>query len=251
MTEQAPENKLTHPCFPQPQDTSLRVWRYLDLAKFIWVLENQKLWLSRLDSLKDPHEGSTPRLLAAARDQLFPDKGWEQFRHQERQINRNIRTCTYVSCWHLGNAESEAMWRLYCPDEQGLVLQTSYKKLVDSIANDLYLYIGCVTYIDYEHEGWFPDNNMFLPVMHKRVSFAHEQEVRLVKVLREFRGLQTRISPPGLAIDWLLEPVIEAIYINPYAPEYYSDVVRAVVRRFAPALEDRVCWSRMRSDPVY
>jgi hypothetical protein len=251
MTEQTPENKLTHPCFPQPQDISVRVWRYLDLAKFIWVLENQQLWLSRLDSLKDPYEGSTPMPLAVARDQLFPDAGWEQFRHQEKQINRNTRVCTYVNCWHLGNSESESMWRLYCLNEQGIALQTSYKKLVESIAHDPYLYIGWVTYIDYEEHGWFPDNNMFYSVMHKRISFAHEQEVRLVKTLPEFWGLTTRKGPPGLTIDWLLEPVIEAIYINPYAPEYYSDVIRAVVRRFPPILEDRVFWSRMRSDPVY
>jgi hypothetical protein len=172
MTEQTPQNKLTHPCFPQPQDTSVRVWRYLDLAKFIWILENQKLWLSRLDSLKDPYEGSTPTVLSAARDQLFPEPAWEQFRNQQKQLNRNNRAYTYVSCWHLGNAESEAMWRLYCQDKQGIALQTSYKKLVESIAHDPYLYIGYVTYIDYEHEWWFPDNNMFYPLMHKRVSFA-------------------------------------------------------------------------------
>jgi hypothetical protein len=250
MSDKMPENKLAHPCFPQPTDTSNRVWRYLDLAKFIWLLDNKKLWLSRLDSLKDPHEGSTPKLLASFRDKYFLGKGWDLLVQQQPQINRNIRTCTYVSCWHLGNAESEAMWRLYCPDTKGIALQTSYKKLVDSIVHDPYLYIGCVKYIDYEL-GSFPLNNMFFPVMHKRVSFAHEQEVRLVKMLSEFLGLPTQIGPPSLTVDWLLEVVIEAVYINPYAPEYYSDVVRAVVQKFAPSLEDRVRWSQMKNTPVY
>lgn len=142
------------------------------------------------------------------------------------------------------------MWRLYCPDGKGVALQTSYKKLVESIAHDPYLCIGCVTYTDYEH-GAFPLNNMFSPVMHKRISFAHEQEVRLVKMLSEFLGLPTQIGPSSMTVDWLLEPVIEAIYINPYAPEYYSDVVQAIVRKFSPALEDRVCWSIMKNNPVY
>jgi len=64
MAEQPPENKLKHRCFPQPPDTAVRVWRYMDLAKLVWTLVNRKLWLSRIDLLQDPHEGSTPRPLA-------------------------------------------------------------------------------------------------------------------------------------------------------------------------------------------
>ena len=68
MAEQPP-NKLEHPCFPQPEDDSVRIWRYLDLAKFIWLLEKQQLYLSRLDSLNDPFEGSTPQFLVERWDQ--------------------------------------------------------------------------------------------------------------------------------------------------------------------------------------
>ena len=69
MAEHPQENKLDHPCFPQPTDSSVRVWRYLDLAKFIWLLENQKLYLASVDSLNDPYEGSTPKSQAALTDQ--------------------------------------------------------------------------------------------------------------------------------------------------------------------------------------
>lgn len=248
FTEQAPEKKLTHPCFPQPQDTSTRVWRYMDLAKLIWLLDSQKLWLSRLDLLKDSHEGSIPRLLAMYRNQSILEQGVGDFGPQISHFNQRVRNSTYISCWRLGNAETESMWRLYCPGEQGIALQTSYQKLLYSVLGDPHLFIGCVVYIDYESEG-FPLDNLFYPVMHKRLNFAHEQEVRLVKM--EHIEMTNQIGPPGITIDWLLEAVIDAIYVNPYAPEYYSEVVRSVVRNFAPALEDRVCWSRMRSDPVY
>ena len=52
------EDKFSHRCFPQPQDKGSRVWRYLDLAEFIWLLDKRKLFLSRLDLVNDPHEGS-------------------------------------------------------------------------------------------------------------------------------------------------------------------------------------------------
>jgi len=250
MTDRLPENKLAHVAFPQPPDAAVKVWRYMNLAKFVWILANRKLWLSRVDLLGDPHEGSTPRALALARDDFYREHGAEQLLRQVPEINQNIRTSTYASCWHWGNNESEAMWRLYCPTGEGVAIQTTYEKLVDSIASDPYLYIGQVTYLDYETDG-FPSNNLFYPVMHKRISFAHEQEVRLVKTFSEFWGLPTRIGPPGVVVDWEAEPLIEAVYIDPYAPDYYADVVRTLVSQLTPPLESRVRWSQMRAAPVY
>jgi hypothetical protein len=269
-----PQNKLEHPCFPQPADGSVRVWRYLDLAKFIWLIENQKLYLSGMDLLNDPHEGSRPKfladnfdqqILAIKRDMLIQNHGSalgeEKFQadlprfidqiHRVHIGNQKHRRHLCVSCWHLGNPESEAMWRLYCPGNNGVAIQTSYNKLVKSTSNDSQLYIGCVRYIDYEFQG-FPEGNIFYPAMHKRISFAHEQEVRLIKLRTPDNwGFPNEFCPPGISIDWPLEPTIDGIYVTPYAPEYFYDVVCAIVRSIAPNLKDRVHWSKMRAAPVY
>ena len=274
MTEPTQKNKLEHKCFPQPADGSVRTWRYLDLAKFIWLLDNQRLYLASLDSLSDPHEGSTPRVQATYEDQRLlamhryqlvrefgDDLGTKKFQaamplfiEQNRQMrikNQKERRQLYVNCWYLGDLESEAMWRLYCPDNNGVAIQTSYSKLVESVANDSELYIGRVTYIDYDAQV-IPSGNLFYPVMHKRISFAHEQEVRLVKIrVPDNWGLPHEFCPPGIPVDWPLEPTVDAIYVDPYAPEYFYDVVRSVVRRIAPDLEDRVLWSPMKASPVF
>ena len=250
MPEQPPENKLTHPCFPQPPDTAVRVWRYMDLGKLVWTLTNRKLWLSRIDLLRDPHEGSTPRLLALERDEWLREHGAGQIVGQLSQDNQNMRTRIYASCWHSGNAESEAMWRLYCPGGQGVAIQTTYQRLVDSIAHDAELYIGLVTYLHYETQS-FPPGNFLYPIMHKRNSFAHEREVRLVKTCPGLWGPPATVGPPGITVDWEIEPLIEAIYVGPYAAAYYSEVVQTVVKQFAPNLEPRVRWSEMRAEPVY
>lgn len=224
--------------------------------------------------MNDVHEGSTPKLQAALEDQQLiamhryqllrefgGDLGNKKFQaampgfiaqNQQRRIrHQKDRRELYVNCWYLGSLESEAMWRLYCPGNNGVAIQTTYSKLVESIANDPELYIGRVTYIDYDSQG-FPLDNIFYPVMHKRISFAHEQEVRLVKIrVPDNCGLPQEFCPLGISIDWPLEPTLEAIYVDPYAPEYFYDVVRSVVQRIAPNLEDRVLWSPMRASPVY
>lgn len=250
MIERLPQNKLEHRCFPQPVDTSIRVWHYLDLAKFIWLLDNQKLHLSRLDLLNDPHEGSTPRFLASLRDQEMHDRDSEKTAVLIQDLNRQNRKSMYVNCWRIGNAESEAMWRLYCPGDSGVAIQTTYSKLVRSIESDPYCYIGRVTYIDYESEA-FPTNNMFYPVMHKRISFEHEGEVRIVKHLIDYASVPGPSGPAGITVDWPPETSLDEIYVNPYAPDYYYDVVQAVIRRLMPILENRVQWSKMRTAPAY
>jgi hypothetical protein len=52
------EKRLSHPSFLQPADRRVKVWRYMDLAKFIWLLKEKRLFMARLDRLSDPYEGS-------------------------------------------------------------------------------------------------------------------------------------------------------------------------------------------------
>lgn len=284
MTEQLRHTKLEHPCFPQPEDGSVRVWRYLDLAKFTWLLEKQKLYFSRVDLLDDLHEGSLPKLVSANYEQelmdaihqsrlrsfgndleskeyqiemarhieilakMHPEQEIKQQMHKRHEQNRKL---FYVNCWYLGNQESEAMWRLYCPNDNGVAIQTSYRRLVNSIEHDPELFVGRVTYVDYDHHE-FPTDNILYPVMHKRISFAHEQEVRLVKISGpENEGLPNEFSHSGISIDWQVGPVIEAIYVDPYAPQYFFEAVSAIVQHLAPNMLERVRWSNMRALPIY
>ena len=274
MSVHPKENKLEHPCFPQPKDGTTKVWRYLDLAKFIWLLENKKLYLTNIAFLNDPHEGSKPKALANQELQelqlmlLKPlvekyggNSDNKEFLEEVSKIpsiadrlrlaQQQVRQWMYVNCWHLGNSESEAMWRLYCPGDKGVAIQTNYNKLVESIADISSIYIGQVTYIDYESQV-FPSGNMLYPVMHKRISFTHEQEVRLVSSKGpENWGTPQEVLSDGLEFNWPIESTIEAIYVNPYAPEYFYESVKAVVRSIAPNLESKVLWSQMRASPIF
>jgi hypothetical protein len=45
-----------------------------------------------------------------------------------------------------------------------------------------------------------------------------------------------------------LEKLAREIVIDPYAPEWFEKVVKAVVAKFAPALGDRVTWSSMKAE---
>ena len=233
-----------HQSFPQPDDPSVKVWRYLDLPRFIWMLSSKALAFARVDSLEDPFEGSVPPAVY---------EEWKS-RHAElvATARRGLRNQAFVSCWHANNTESEAMWRLYCGSHDGIALQTTYEKLDASLPHSIFL--GQITYLDYECDTEPPRDTLAL-LMRKRQAFEHEHEIRAL--------IWPPVCPPGLLppnldedvrvvnVPWRARDFLDGIYVSPYAEEWYRDVVVSVIEKFAPELVDRVTWSHMRGVPLY
>jgi hypothetical protein len=165
---------------------------------------------------------------------------------------RGLRRQMFVSCWHANNVESEAMWRLYCGSSDGIALQTTYEKLDASLPAGVYL--GRVGYLDYECAPNPPRDPLSL-LMSKRQAFEHEHEIRaLIWPARSPEGLLPRDLDENtqvINVPWAAEEFLEHIYVSPYAEEWYRDVVTAILDSFAPALKDRLAWSRMRGVPLF
>ena len=119
-----------------------------------------------------------------------------------------------------------------------------------AIENQFEVYVGCVKYIDYEHE-WFPDANAFHPVMHKRLAFAHEREVRLVSSPSDSRAMLPAQKPTSISIPWDSSTMIERLYVDPYAPEYFDEVVQSIVSAIDSSLSSRLIWSQMKAAPLF
>lgn len=244
------DNRLCHPCFPQPEDATTKVWRYMDLPKFIWLLKRSQLYMSRLDKLGDPYEGSLTQKTKDGIDLFLRQRGAKEGWAGLSESYRQSQASTYACCWHMNEQESEAMWRLYCGAAHGVAIQTTYENLVNAITDELDTYVGCVKYIDYE-SGWFPDANMFHPVMHKRIAFEHEREVRLVASPSRFRASPPEPAPDALFLSWDNDARVERVFVDPYAPEYFFEVVESVVGVLAPNLKARLIWSQMKAAPVF
>ena len=240
------ESRLLHPCFPQPNDREVKVWRYMDLSKFLWLISQKKLYLSRLDQLEDEYEGSSTRRTLDGIHQFMKNLGQP---HDENfgRIYFEARKRHYVNCWYCGNAESEAMWKLYCPSKAGIAIQTTYNKLAQSLENDKKMYIGKVTYADYDSLS-FPDANVFWPIMHKRLSFAHENEVRIACSNYMPEGEE---QPLGYFLDWDPQAIVEKIFVDPYGPEYHFQAVKAALQALTHEWNIEIEWSQIKATPVF
>ena len=53
---------VDHPSFPQPQNPSVPLWRYMDTPKLLWLLLHREIYLRRVDLLPDKFEGTAPKL---------------------------------------------------------------------------------------------------------------------------------------------------------------------------------------------
>jgi hypothetical protein len=94
----------------------------------------------------------------------------------------DYRHFMYGSCWHAGQTESDAMWRLYVGETNGIAIRTTLGRIQDHIVMTETagrVITGMVRYLDYSSaifdyigpvEAWFC----------KRVEFAFESEFRLL-----------------------------------------------------------------------
>src|SRR5271157_280585 len=97
----------SHPTLVQPENPNATIWKYIDLPELIYLLQERKLWFSRLDMLGDPFEGSVERSLVEEAPMPVPPDvpevaraGIEKFqRFALRNAFHTQRLSACISCW--------------------------------------------------------------------------------------------------------------------------------------------------------
>ncbi|MGA8139733.1 MAG: hypothetical protein WB948_03535 [Desulfobaccales bacterium] len=233
------------------EDAQTKVWRYMTFSRFVWLLQKKQLWLSRADLLGDPWE------ISLAGNQLehviarhpiiplpYPEKMPETAMQRAKRIIKIWRRQTFVCCWSAGEHESHALWRIYCGNVEGVVVQTTMVKLIESVG-------GLPVYrVSYEKPGGRKQTPTLSDlVTKKRPAFAYEREVRVVLSTDQKDGAGSEQEILGHGLDWDPEKNLEQIRIHPEADTCFMETVAVLVELYAPALKDRVAWSEINARP--
>jgi hypothetical protein len=259
---------VEHPDFTPPQNARQTLWRYMDLAKYLHFVKSHTLFFCRTDKFEDQFEGALPRPnVESRRRQLDPIRAAVSVLQQSaRQLwNLNLseadarrwaeesaefmeqymvgesmlfRRFTFVNCWHIGDYESAAMWKLYTHAPESVAIKSSFERLVNAFANAPdEIYVGGVRYTDYERET-VPEGNEFQRFFTKRKSFEHERELRAM--IREWPPLAMRadgtqyqdlsIEPPflGKTIPVDVTALVEEVVASPLAADWFVDLVAEI-----------------------
>jgi len=215
------------------------LWRYIDFAKFVSLLKDRALYFSAAKLFKDPFEGA---IGIKAREKEWDEDLLSKFKKVKevtsndkvnlfnksmlaafKSLGKKSRECTFINCWHLSEYESEAMWSLYTKDRSyAIAIRTTYDRLYNAIGKNPLIDIGRVNYIDYSET--FVE--IRAPFWYKRKSFQHENEVRAIITDYDKKDVK------GLYVEVDLEILLQAVYISPSSPDWISDLVADVCRKY-------------------
>lgn len=229
----------------------------MDFTKFVAMLESSSLFFARADCLGDPFEGSYSRGNERMRPIVYQDvykqispETLEKMQLSQAQFNKWQRQWTFVNCWHMNPDESAGMWKLYAKTNEAIAIQSSFYRLANEL--DEKTYVGVVEYIDFEKD-WIPEGNSFYPYVHKRRSFAHEQEIRALFVEWPIKegGFDTSATPPsgGLERKVNLQQLIERIFVAPTCATWFKELVADVSRRYG--LNAPIVQSSLDAEPFF
>jgi len=163
----------------------------MNLSQFLWMLNGKALYFATLSEFDDEWEGKvTARFVESARQggvaraNKFgvPEKATEvgslHVWSKTKQVQKNGEAYRYM-CWHENREESIAMWKLYTQGKDGVAIQTTIARMESCLSELPYAGVGRVNYSGHEmDEGEKSSRNMPFTLL-KRLSFAHEQEMRL------------------------------------------------------------------------
>ena len=223
----------SHPVFkPPPRRASL--WKYIDFTKFVSLLERQALFFSTTEKFTDPFEGH------------YPLGNLRGLSHESAlglaSVSDAFRKLVLVDCWHSNEFESAAMWNLYSEWQRGIAIRTTVEAFQKSLVGPEDVFMGKVRYIDYGKEE-LNSHNALVPYLTKRKSFAHEQEVRAIRL-----SLDPRQDGTYLEVD--LAFLMQEVIVAPGSEDWFVELIQAVLDRYGLAtpvsrstLAERPAWS--------
>ena len=245
-----------HPSFANKPAVDADVWRYMDLARFLSLLEDSALTFSRGDVMRDKWEGSFSVVNQMIRPQLYGVHFEEMFAPgRPEQHRESALKSIHMNCWYVAHEESAAMWDIYQREGRGVAIRSTWGALTSSLDTERMVYGGLVQYVDYS-QTFIPEGNMFDAFMHKRLSFAHEREARLVFLsgysaphpTEPNTAINLGPEPSALHVKVDLDQLVGAVYVAPDAPAWISDLVAKIVVSYGRKFP--VVQSDLARDPI-
>ena len=183
------------------------IYRVMPVYRLLECLEQKSLALVEPEKWDDPFEN----LLL---------KGFIKHSSTDAITNKIFRNSVYGQCWTY-HRETDAMWRIYSPDKQGVKVKTTIRGLLDSLIyssgdeSSRACYIGKVQYLTQKDlvfklsgiSGMY-GKNAAESLLYKRTEFKHEREVRLIYTMqsKDINIYKFNIEPNDLFNEIVFDP---------------------------------------------
>lgn len=189
------------------------IYRIMPIHRFLQLLEERKLTLVKPKKWDDPFEN------ALLNCDIETSEG--------EIVSFAAKDSVYGQCWTFHH-ETDAMWRIYSHDKDGIRVSTTPKKLLTALQNayptfsNIRCFIGRVSYLKrdqllekLESINLLDPNGSGIAesLLYKRTQFKHENEVRLIYSGEDDACVsdifQFEIDPIGLLDGLAFDPRME------------------------------------------
>lgn len=213
-------------------DLSKPIYRIMPVHRLLGAFEQKVLALVEPEKWDDPFEN----LLL---------KGFIQHSSPDAIANTIFRNSIYGQCWTL-HRETDAMWRIYSPDKQGVKVKTTIEKLITALITSSEegkaraCFIGKVDYLNQKDlvskltgiTGMY-GRHAAESLLYKRNEFKHEREVRLIYTMQSLDGNihKFKIEPNELFDEVVFDPRMNNHIFQAYKDAVYSKGFKNSVRQ--------------------
>lgn len=219
-----------------------QVVKYMDLTKFVSLLQRKSLFFCRLDKLEDHFEGTTAKSNWKKRYDLYATQHlrspkFKKLNHEEILINveehfeaeRKSKSLKTICCWNISDSESAALWKIYSDFNQGIMLTSKVTSIIEALKEtEENIDLSVVKYINHTYDE-MPDGNSMYPVIHKHKAYSYENELRLIHTVDFGNGLIYDWSKEeieqGKYLNVKLDKLIDEIVLSPYSPKWYIKLI--------------------------
>ncbi|MHB1128307.1 MAG: hypothetical protein ACYC2T_15445 [Bacillota bacterium] len=194
------------------------------------MLDEQALYFCRLDRLHDKWEGVYAKAMLEYWAKYLPAEDGKVNILKQLLIEKIIPS-HFVNCWFMSDYESDAMWRLYSHNNEGIAIKSTIGRIKNSFERTKErIWIGKADYIDYDQ--WQPPegevSKPFLwmePFFWKRLSFIYERELRALADI----GNQ---SADGFNVSVNLDELVDEIYVFPDSQDWFLGLVKTIYKKY-------------------
>ena len=263
------KNTLTHSKredVQEPTDENAKIRRYMPFHYFEYLIQEEKLWFSRIDKMNDSHEGATSELniflrreqyqeqFAKIPEALGKDVSEENFLSAVSQERYNSRKSFFANCWQMDDYDDFSMWRSYIgEDKDGVAVESSFIDLKRSFTKAYETPIACgeVIYKNFD-DNIVDDSSLYKLYLQKRMQFKSEKEIRALLWLPPYQNGKLNYEKfervLGVEVPVNLKILIHRVIISPFVHETLFDRVQVLTR--AKGLPDPIV-SKLANPPIF
>jgi len=217
-------------------DDEVILWRYMDLPKFVSMLEKEAIWLARADTFGDKHEGRFPDEMRE-----YIEKAYESFGVDDKSpvndasdFQDYLVKNTFISCWHHNLEENMVMWEIYGKDKNAVAVQTTVEAIANYVdTSGMSGHSLIMKNVEYKNAdeiaGILAYEDSFF---RKRKHFSFEKEVRIS--FDTYSQINpSKDTPYGHKLPvQFMSGMIHKVLVHPDSSDWFYDAVDSITTKY-------------------